>query len=448
MGYMSLFMILLALSGAEIYSEPGEPTMLVHPPFGHCMGIYRAGTEQLALLLGGLIRFDDPQGLACVLLDEWDDPDRSGDDDELAVYGVNFGSGHIIYNADMYNLGFYGGSGSASDELLYPHGIAADPYGMVLVADTGNDRVVVLRRSGSRLVPSGLVGGGFIAPWDVALDGDGKVYVTDREAGSLSIFASVTDTMPQVVELQAPTGVDAVSGEPWFHTGERFIVAVTGDGTSLVKLQGDSIVAETSVSDCGGDVFNYPVIDFYGNVWVTDSISCMVHKFDDGLRYLSSFGGPGSGDQEFNHPTGIALWRRFGQIFVAESEGARYFWVGSDIRDLDLSVDGRSVTVTGVLTEQSNVVVYVENGSGGRAATISDGRLLPGDMELSWDGVTAGSRVSDIEGGDYRLVIEVQPTYSSRGYFSKRWEIGFTLAPPDVGAPTDDGDLPTGRDTR
>lgn len=445
---MSLFLILLALSGTEFYSEPAEPTMLVHPPFGHCMGIYRAGTEQLALLLGGLVRFDDPQGLACVKLDAWDDPNRSGDDDELAVYGVNSGTGHIIYNADMYNLGLYGGSGSASDELLHPHGIAADPSGMVLVADTGNGRVVVLRRSGNRLVPSGLVGDGFATPWGVALDGDGSVYVTDREAGTLSIFRSITDTMPRVVELQAPTGVDAVSGEPWFHTGESFAVAVTCDGTTLVKLMGDSIVAETGLSDCGGDVFNYPVIDFYGNVWVTDSISCMIHKFDDDLRYLSSFGGPGSGDREFDHPTGIALWKRFGQVFVAESEGARYFWVGSDIRDLDLSTAGRSVTVTGVLTEESSVVAYVENGSGGRAATISDGRLPAGEFEFFWDGVTAGSRTSEAEGGEYALVIEVQPTYSSRGYFSKQWEMDFTLAPPAVGGPTDEEDPPTGRGIR
>ncbi len=68
------------------------------------MGIYRAGQEQLNMLLGGMISFDDPQGLAAVLPDEWDTPDP-GDDDELAVYGINSGSGHIIYNASHVHPG-------------------------------------------------------------------------------------------------------------------------------------------------------------------------------------------------------------------------------------------------------------------------------------------------------------------------------------------------------
>ena len=133
--------LLLTVILTGYFADPQEPTTLVYPPFGHCMGIYRAGTEQLAMLLGGLVRFDNPQGLACVKLEAWDDP-GSADDDELAVYGVNSGSGHIIYNADMYTLGLYGGSGSDYDQLLRPHGIAADPQGRVLVADTGNRRIL------------------------------------------------------------------------------------------------------------------------------------------------------------------------------------------------------------------------------------------------------------------------------------------------------------------
>jgi hypothetical protein len=420
---------LLLLSGMGTFSFPSEPTMMVHPPFGHCMGIYRAGTEQLALLLGGLVRFDDPQGLACVKLDEWNDPDRTGDDDELAVYGVNSGSGHIIYNADMYTLGLYGGSGSGDDELLHPHGIAADPTGLVLVADTGNDRVVILRRSGSRLVPDGLIPGDFLEPWGVALDGAGRVYVTDREAGTLSIYESPADITPDVIPLDRPSGIDVVRSEPWFHSEESFIVAVTGGGTELVKLQGDSVSAEVRLADCGGAAFNYPVIDFYGNVWVTDSITCMIHKFDSGLRYLSSFGGPGTGDLEFDRPTGIAVWRRFGQLFIAEAEGARYFWVGSDILDLDISILGRELTVTGRLTEYSNVHACVESAGGETVATLGNGRFPAGELSLSWTGNT-GSRNSPAPAGDYRLLIEVEPTYSSRGYFSKSWEHEFAFGPP------------------
>lgn len=440
-------LLFLLLSGTGVWASTPDPTMMVHPPFGHCMGIYRAGTEQLALLLGGLVRFDDPQGLACVKLDAWDDPGRTADDDELAVYGVNSGTGHIIYNADMYTLGLYGGTGSGEDELRSPHGIAADPSGLVLVADTGNDRVVILRRSGSRLEPEGLLSGDFLEPWGVALDGSGGVYVTDREGGVLLRYDSPADTLPERTPLDRPTGVDAVYRDPWYHNEESFVVAVTEGGTTLVKLQGDSVAAETHPADCGGAVFNYPVIDFYGNVWVTDSVSCRIHKFDSGLAYLGSFGNPGTGDLEFDRPTGIAVWRRFGQIFIAEREGARYFWVGSDIRDLEIAQEGRELTVTGTLTEYSTVLAAVEDGAGERVAVLGDGRFPPGELLLAWTGET-GSRSTSAPAGEYRLLLEVQPTYSSKGYFSKRWEMVFTLPPSDAEPPATSGDPVIGRGVR
>jgi len=425
---MTLIPIMM-LYAAGIYSTPSGPTTMVHPPFGHCMGIYRAGTEQLAMLLGGLVRFDDPQGLACVKLEAWDDADRTADDDELAVYGVNSGSGHVIYNADMYTLGLYGGNGSDEDELLSPHGIAADPTGLVVVADTGNDRVVVLRRSGTRLVPDGLLPWEFDEPWGVALEDDGRVWVTDRAAGTLCVFDSLTDAEPAVMALERPTGVDAVLRDDWFHDDDSFAVAVIRDGGALVRIDGDSVTREVLPGDCGGAVFNYPVIDFYGNVWVTDSITCLVHKFDGELRHLDSFGGPGTGDTEFDRPTGIAVWRRFGQIFVAEREGARYFWVGTDIADPDLVVSGDTVTLDGVLTESSFLDAWIEDAGGGRIATVADGRFPAGDLALSWLR-ESGPRSASAPAGDYRMIVEIEPTYSSRGYFDKRWEIDFTLEEP------------------
>lgn len=424
---MSWIVMLVAFAW---FSEPQVPSTLVHPPFGHCMGIYRAGTEQLAMLLGGLVRFDDPQGLACVKLEAWDDP-GTADDDELAVYGVNSGSGHIIYNADMYTLGLYGGNGSGDSQLSAPHGIAADPSGLVLVADTGNRRVVILKRSGSRLLPRGTLRADFQEPWDVDLDGAGRVYVTDRSAGLLYVFSSISDSLPETVQLDSPTGVDAIGGERWFHDGEQeFVMVVTGDGSSLARLDDGEVTRLVGVSDMDGLTLNYPVVDFWGNVWVTDSLSCCVHKLTDDLDYLTSFGSRGHGDLEFWYPTGIAIWKRYGQVFLAEREGARYFWIGVDLTDLEMDGLPRGLRISGTLTEDALFTAFVYGPGGDLVYRLAEGRRYAGPVELEWDATT--DRGIPVTGGQYKVEIEVQPVYSSKGYFSKTFTEDFVLDQVEV----------------
>lgn len=420
---MNLLMTSILFLG--VFVNPQIPTTLVFPPFGHCLGIYRAGTEQLAILLGGLIRFNDPQGIACVKLEAWDDSESSADDDELAVYGVNSGTGHIIYNADMYTLGLYG-EGHLDSELNSPHGIDANPDGLVLVADTGNERVVILQRAGNRLVFTGTLATDFIEPWDVAMDDAGHIYVTDRSGNALYCFSSLSDTLPVIIELDSPRGLDVIGDEAWFCGNDQFQVVITEDGSRLLRIENGSIICETTLDECGGDFFNYPAIDFRGNVWVTDSIACCVHKFSPTLEYLDTYGSEGDGDQEFQNPTGISVWKRFGQFFIAEQEGARYFWIGSDIRDIVIDTSGNGIEVNGILTETSNVTAKVYfAGSDEIVHIITSGRFPPGEFHIDWNG--SGFRGGGNTAGEYRLVLEIEPTYSSRGYFTKIWEETFFL---------------------
>jgi hypothetical protein len=421
---MNVFLIAMSLMLAEGFTaNPDAHTTLVFPPYGHCMGIYRAGQEQLSMLLGGMITFDDPQGLVAVLPDEWDTSDP-GDDDELAAYGVNSGSGHIIYNASMYTLGFYGGEGSGPDQLSSPHGIDATTSGTVYVADTGNRRVAVLKRSGQRLSPDTFIEG-FVEPWDVALDGR-YIWVTDRAAGTLSRYTSPADANPAVISLIRPSGVAATGYGEYSNGHSPCQVVITEGGTVLSKIEDGVLTAAVGLEECGGSFFNYVEIDYHGNVWVTDSISCMIHKFDPELNYLDSWGdGYGDSDTRFMNPTGIAIWDRFGQVFVAESSGARYFWVGADIRDLDFSSDGNGCTVSGMLTETALMVVNIYRADGSIARSLYSGRRSPGNFSMEWDGKTLqGQRVFQ---GEFTISVNIEPVYSSRTYFEKTWTQNFHM---------------------
>lgn len=429
--------VLLAVCMGFI-AEPDHPTTMVFPPYGHCMGIYRAGTEQLAMLLGGLVRFDNPQDLACVKLEAWDDPGRS-DDDELAVYGVNSGSGHIIYNASMYTLGLYGGEGEAEDRLSSPHGIDAEPDGTVYVADTGNRRVMILGRRGARLRPRGRLSFRFEEPWAVSVNGDGSLCVTDRGGGALYIFDSTGDVTPDTIGLDMPTGVASVSGDRWLHSSVEDPVqyVVVEEGRRLVKLVDGAPASSVMASEFGGRVLCYPDMDYMGNVWVADSVTCQVHKLDPDLVYLDSWGSPGTGDRELNHPRGLAIWRRFGQIFVSERAGARYYWVGTDLRDLELDLRPRGFTLTAVITETSSVSLEVL-GSGGEVAAVVVNRRVPTpELSVEWDATDRSGR--PLPGGEYTMRLSIKPTYSSRQYFDKTWTRRFTLGPAPEPDPADGG---------
>jgi len=406
------------------FIEPSEPTTLVFPPFGHCMNIYKAGNDELALMLGGMVSFDDPQGLACVKLSAWDEPGLS-DDDELTVYGVNSRSGHVIYNASMYALGLYGGTGSGPDELMGPHGVAADSEGLVLVADTGNGRVVILDRNERRLVQIGFLAGDMAEPWDVALDGSGSIYVTDRSGGRMLVYNSLADSLPSAIVLELPRGIAATGSDRWTTDHGVFQAVITENGSRLVTVVDGEISGSAVPGDCGGRTFNYVDIDYYGNIWATDSISCQIHKFNSDLEYLDSFGEPGKEDGQLDAPTGISIWNRFGQVFVAESEGARYFWVGTDFRELSFRSDGVGFTFSASVTEPANVRATVLDPGGEEVKTVYNARVTGRIIEFDWDGTD--SRGQGLPAGEYTLTIVIEPTYSSRGYFHKTFRRSFSF---------------------
>ncbi|MCC7106893.1 MAG: peptidase, partial [Chloroflexi bacterium] len=70
----------------------------------------------------------------------------------------------------------WGRSGRGRGELTCPHAVRVHPDGRVLVADRENDRVQVFTAEGEFLAEWGP----FYRPTDLAVDAQGRVYVTDH----------------------------------------------------------------------------------------------------------------------------------------------------------------------------------------------------------------------------------------------------------------------------
>ena len=447
-------MALLAFTSGPLAAQPGGSapaelryTTLVAPPFAHTLGIHRARSSHLRLFLGDRTRFDDPQGVAAVKFASDDDPDARTDDYKLTLFGVNAGRHEILYNSSMQTLAIYGEQGSGEGRFEAPRGIAATVDGRVYVADSGNRRVARLRwdPQGRKLGWAGEWNAP--SPFDVATDARGNVWVADPEAGAVLRFADSTagagtsilppspiggDRWPLPSDIDRPTALAVGDSlDPWFDPSAFVLYLVDGGGGRLRSYGAEGeVLAEISPDALerpggGPGRFGYVELDYYGNVYVSDPLASMVYKLDPGLRPLAVYPGPGPADEALDEPRGIAIWPRFGQVFVAEREGARYLFVGTDFEAPDplevrASEDASAYAFDLFLTERSLIGVAFLDAAGDTLAVVDAGTFGPGPATVEWP--AAGWTAPPPDGWRHlasSVVIEARATYSSRKRFSR-----------------------------
>ncbi|UCE02171.1 MAG: NHL repeat-containing protein [Candidatus Latescibacterota bacterium] len=432
---------LLLLSMAIAPALRAAPTTtLIYPPWKHCFGLHRVTQTHLTLRAGFRYKFDNPQGLAAVKLRAEDDTTSTRDDDELTVFGVNSGQSMLIYNTSLTAVAFYGAPGSGVGQFRDAHGIAAERSGLVVVADTGNDRLHVLQYEQDKLHHVRFIAGDFAGqplrrPLGVALEageiyvcdsGNARVLVLDRQGGLRRVLAPATATGPFLHEPFAIAAIRAGARHNFF--GEDFVVVTDSSHSRLVTLFHDGRVRDVRRSaELGEQVreFYYVALDLHANVYTSDR-SGRLHKFDRKLRYLLSIGRAGRDEYEFDEPRGLGLYRRFGQLFVAERAGAHYFWTGTDVfspRLVELQADANGVwsgTVRYFLTEYARVQLELVDREERRVVLLQKPRWQ--NVGAVRTRVTFQAPASD---GPLRLRVEAVPTYSSRRHLLVR-----KLGPP------------------
>jgi DNA-binding beta-propeller fold protein YncE len=181
-------------------------------------------------------------------------------------------------NYDPVSSGHFG--------LWGPRGIAVDSQGHVLVADTGNKRIIVYDADGnfiSQFGGEGSAPGQFDEPVGLALDAQGNLYVADTWNQRIQVFVPNTDR-----SIYTPSAQWDISG--WMSQ-------------SL-------------------DNKPYLAVDQQGHVFATDPDSFRVLEFTTSGEFVHAWGQNGTGLDNFGLPSGIAVDGR-GGIWVSDSANNR-----------------------------------------------------------------------------------------------------------------------------
>ena len=425
---------LVFASGVQVLKD--VPSTFVYPADGFLpFNIHRATQTIATLYAGG--RFDDPQGVACALLKTDHNPRDPNNDVVVTVIGVNSGAGELIFNVGLKDIRRFGATGHGVKEFFHPAGAAIDSDGDVAIADTGNNRITLLRHDGLRLTWVKAVGrlgsraGQFNAPLGVAYDSQRNLYIADTGNNRIQVMDPKGHfRILNTPSLDGPSAIAVIDAhEAWTfyqqgpYANRMAVIDQKGTRLSTLTLEGQGMAAISSaeVPDPPMDLYGC-AFDYYGNVVATDFGKSCLRKFDKNLKYVVSFGAPGDDDFQFTEPRGIAINHQFGQMLVAEKDSVQYFWNGADAVSLKVEPAAKGFHIPFFLTERALVSAEIQDDVQNPVTTLFKNQdLEQGNQSIDW------IPASNVHGGAYTLKMDVMATYSSRDRIEKEIDLPVTV---------------------
>ena len=225
----------------------------------------------------------------------------------------------------------WGSQGSGPGQLNAPFGVAVDSSGNVYVTDTygpksSNSRIVKFTSSGAYITQWGSTGSGpgqFNGPAGVAVDSAGNVYVADRWNSRVEKFTSNGTYITQWGSygngngrFLNPVGVAIDSSGSVYVTDYVRVLKFTGSGEYAAQWG--------SISSGPGKLNGLwgAAVDSSGNVYVTDRVTGRVEKYTGDGKYITGWRSNGFG-------LGVAI-DSSGNVYVVDSGNNRVVKFTSD----------------------------------------------------------------------------------------------------------------------
>jgi DNA-binding beta-propeller fold protein YncE len=182
----------------------------------------------------------------------------------------------------------YFGTGEAPDALWGPRDVAVDSQGRVFVTDTGNKRVVVYDPDGNFITQFGTAGleqGQFDEPVGLAIDNQGNIYITDTWNQRIQVFKEENGSFipDRMWDIAAWYG-QSLDNKPYIAVDPQGRVFTTDpEGYRVLEFDPEGkIIRYWGDFGTGPDAFGLVgsvTIDPNGRVWVTDTGNSRIMQF-------------------------------------------------------------------------------------------------------------------------------------------------------------------------
>jgi DNA-binding beta-propeller fold protein YncE len=313
----------------------------------------------------------------------------------------------LVFGEPGQSLRAYDGAGQPLGALASPHGMAVDEANRVYVADTGNDRVVVLQASTEFdemvLTPVFEIRG-LSSPYDVAFsDGgtpfapaDDRLYVADTGKNRVVAFTLGADGPRMSSTLgDLGSGPGRFAGPLAIAVGRnagantRDIYVADAHTQRIVQLRD-----ETGGLRWGSEIHHDATVvtslatDHWGNVYAAAPNQGRVRKFSPDLKAVADLRETLDRPRGFHVPFVTVRDHRAGTVTRSgrpnglsvdswgDASGMRLWDLGVDVQSLAV-VGGEAPAATFMLTDQANVTLDVSEAASGRAVAHRSVGVMP-----------------------------------------------------------------------
>ena len=209
-------------------------------------------------------------------------------------------------------------TGRVSRSLVRPYGIFIGADGeSIYITDPGAGAFHLYDRKKNRYRKlTNVKGVRLRSPIDVAMDPKGRLFISDSELASVFVLnqrLKLLTVLGPAENLQRPTGV-------YYWKGRLFVVDTLGNNIVVYDENLDFLFG-FGTRGTGNGEFNYPTgitVSSDDRVYINDSMNFRIQEFDMDGDFVRSFGHPGDSSGSFNRSKGLST-DSDGNLYVVDA---------------------------------------------------------------------------------------------------------------------------------